>query len=397
MTTIPLSTIDGIARSLRDEVIGLRRDFHAHPELGFEERRTSSVIAGHLAGLGLEVKTGLAVTGVAGLLKGDLPGRTVMLRADMDALPVQELNETEYRSTVPGVMHACGHDGHMAILLGAAKLFSSLRSSLRGRIMFVFQPAEENLGGARVMIKEGLLDDVKPDAAFGLHLISLLPYGYVGTRRGPFMASMDTFTIRIRGRGGHSAMSDGSVDAIALSAGVVNGLQAHVVNGLPEGSRILVNIGTIRGGTAHNIVADLVELEGTVRCLDEEAHSSIRILMEGFLRDHILPKGGDFELVYEEGYPTTANDPSMTDLVFRAAGGVVGAGNAIDLPPSMASEDMSFFLQKVPGCYFFVGAGVDDAAVNTPHHNPRFDIDERALDIGLKVLCAVTADFLGAP
>ncbi|HPR54557.1 MAG TPA: amidohydrolase, partial [Deltaproteobacteria bacterium] len=180
MTILPLATIDGIARSLRDEVIRLRRDFHAHPELGFEEKRTSSVIAGYLADLGLEVKTGLAITGVAGILQGDLPGRTVMLRADMDALPVQELNETEYRSTVPGVMHACGHDGHMAILLGAAKLFSSLKSSLKGRIMFVFQPAEENLGGAKVMIKEGLLEDVKPDAAFGLHLISLLPYGYVG-------------------------------------------------------------------------------------------------------------------------------------------------------------------------------------------------------------------------
>jgi amidohydrolase len=391
---ISYATIDERSSELKNEVIRLRRDFHEHPELGFEERRTSSVIARYLADLGLEVKTGLARTGVVGLLKGSGPGKTLMLRSDMDALPVQELNEVDYRSSTPGVMHACGHDGHMAILLGAAKLLASFKTSLNGQVLFVFQPAEENLGGARFMIEDGLLENPHVDAALGLHLISILPYGYIGTRKGPFMAAMDTFTIRIHGRGGHSAMPGGSIDAIALSAGVVSGLNDHVRNGLPAGSRFLVNIGTIRGGTAHNIVADLVELEGTVRCLDEAVHPMIKVLMEGFLSGHMTPGGGGFELAYQEGYPTTVNDPAMTDLVCRVAGHVVGPDKVIDMPPSMASEDMSFYLQRVPGCYFFVGAGSDDAALNIPHHNPRFTVDERALETGLRMLCSAAAVFL---
>jgi amidohydrolase len=391
---ISYAAIDERASGLINEVIRLRRDFHEHPELGFEERRTSSVIARYLADLGLEVKTGLARTGVVGLLAGSGPGKTLMLRADMDALPVQELNEVDYRSSTPGVMHACGHDGHMAILLGAAKLLASLKTSLNGQVMFVFQPAEENLGGARFMIEDGLLENPHVDAALGLHLISILPYGYIGTRKGPFMAAMDTFTIRIHGRGGHSAMPGGSIDAIALSAGVVSGLNDHIRNGLPAGSRFLVNIGTIRGGTAHNIVADLVELEGTVRCLDEAVHPMIKVLMEGFLSGHIKPGGGGFELAYQEGYPTTVNDTAMTDLVCRVAGHVVGPDKVIEMPPSMASEDMSFYLQRVPGCYFFVGAGSDDAALNIPHHNPRFTVDERALETGLRMLCSAAAVFL---
>jgi amidohydrolase len=391
---ISYAAIDERASGLINEVIRLRRDFHEHPELGFEERRTSSVIARYLADLGLEVKTGLARTGVVGLMAGSGPGKTLMLRADMDALPVQELNELDYRSSTPGVMHACGHDGHMAILLGAAKLLASLKTSLNGQVMFVFQPAEENLGGARFMIEDGLLENPHVDAALGLHLISILPYGYIGTRKGPFMAAMDTFTIRIHGRGGHSAMPGGSIDAIALSAGVVSGLNDHVRNGLPAGSRFLVNIGTIRGGTAHNIVADLVELEGTVRCLDEAVHPMIKVLMEGFLSGHIKPGGGGFELAYQEGYPTTVNDTAMTDLVCRVAGHVVGPDKVIEMPPSMASEDMSFYLQRVPGCYFFVGAGSDDAALNIPHHNPRFTVDERALETGLRMLCSAAAVFL---
>lgn len=384
------------ASALRDEVIALRRDFHAHPELGFEEQRTSEVVARHLTGLGLEVRTGLARTGVAAVLEGTRPGKTLMLRADMDALPVQELNEVSYRSTLPGVMHACGHDGHMAILLGAARLLTSLRHSLPGRVLFVFQPAEENLGGARLMIEQGVMDDPPVDAALGLHLISMLPHGYVGTCRGPFMAAMDLFTIRVHGRGGHSAMPGGSVDAIALSAGVVTGMAGHVRDALPAGSRLLVNIGTIRGGTAHNIVADLVELEGTVRCLDDPVRPLIRGAMHDFLQRSVTADGAGFELDYEEGYPTVVNDAGMADLVFRASGRVVGPANVLDMPPSMASEDMAFYLRKVPGCYFFVGAGGGDAALNQPHHSPRFTIDEHALETGLKVLCSAALEYLEA-
>ena len=391
---ISYDTIEKRASALQDEVVTLRRDFHAHPELGFEEKRTSGLITRYLADLGLDVRTGLAGTGVVGVLHGSRPGMTLMLRADMDALPVQELNEVDYHSVVPGVMHACGHDGHMAILLGAARLLSSLRDALPGSVMFVFQPAEENLGGAKLMIEEGLLENPKVDAALGLHLISILPYGYIGTCSGPFMAAMDTFKICIHGRGGHSAMPGGSVDAVALSADIVKGLNDHVRRGLPEGSRFLVNIGIIRGGTAPNIVADLVELEGTVRCLDEPAHPMIRNLMEGFLRETVTLEGSRFELDYQEGYPTVVNDPLMTDLVIRAAGRVVGREHVIDMPPAMASEDMAFYLQKVPGCYFFVGAGNEDASRNPPHHNPCFTIDERSLGTGLKAICTAALEYL---
>lgn len=391
---IAYGTIDERAAALQDEMVALRRDFHAHPELGFEERRSSAAIARYLSGLGLEVRTGLAATGVAAVLQGSRPGRTLMLRADMDALPIQELNDVDYRSINPGVMHACGHDGHMAILLGAARLLSSLKDSLSGRIVFVFQPAEENLGGARSMIDDGVLDNPRVDAALGLHLISILPHGYVGTRSGPFMASVDVFTMRIHGRGGHSAMPGGSVDAIALSADVLSGLNDHVRRGLPDGSRFLVNIGTIHGGTAPNVVADLVELQGTVRCLDDPVRPLIRDLMEGFLRETMTPRDARFELDYLQGYPIVVNDPAMTDLLVGAAGRVVGPDHVIDMPPAMASEDMAFYLQRVPGCYFFVGAGSDDAGMNAPHHNPHFAIDERSLGTGLKTLCLAAVDYL---
>lgn len=391
---ISQASIDKMASLLTETVIRLRRDFHQHPELGFEEKRTSSVIAEYLKGLGLEVATGIAGTGVVGLLHGASPGKTVMLRADMDALPIQELNETDYRSLTPGVMHACGHDGHMAILLGTAKLLSSFRDSFKGQVKFVFQPAEENLGGAKLMIEQDVLKDPDVDAAFGLHLISLLPYGYIGCCKGAFMASIDIFTIRLLGRAGHCAMPGGSVDAISMGAEVVLNLQDHIKKSLPDGCQFIVNIGTFHGGTAPNIVTDKVELTGTVRVLDENIRTSIRGIMEVYLRDTTASKGGGFEIDYAQGYPVTVNDDDMTDLVMRIAAGVVDKSNVIQMPPTMASEDMSFYLNEVPGCFFFLGAGSTDPALNQPHHNPCFSIDERALEVGLKMLTAIAIDYL---
>jgi amidohydrolase len=391
---ISQASIDKMASLLSDEVLRLRRDFHQHPELGFEEKKTSSVIAEYLQGLGLEVRTGIAGTGVIGLLHGASPGKTVMLRADMDALPIQELNETDYRSVNPGVMHACGHDGHMAILLGTAKLLNSFRDSFKGQVKFVFQPAEENLGGAKIMIEQGVLKDPDVDAAFGLHLISPLPYGYIGCCKGAFMASIDIFTLRLFGRAGHSAMPGGSLDAIGMGAEVVLNLQDYIKKSLPDGCQFIVNIGTFHGGTAPNIVTDKVELTGTVRVLDEDIRSSIRGIMETYLRGISVSKGGGFELDYAQEYPVTINDDDMTDLVMRIAASIVDKSNVIRMPPSMASEDMSFYLKEVPGCFFFLGAGSTDPALNQPHHNPRFSIDERALDVGLKMLAAITIDFL---
>jgi len=391
---ISQASIDEMASLLSETVIRLRRDFHRHPELGFEEKRTSSVIAEYLKVLGLEVRTGIAGTGVVGLLHGASPGKTVMLRADMDALPIQELNETDYRSVTKGVMHACGHDGHMAILLGTAKLLSNFRDSFKGQVKFVFQPAEENLGGAKLMIEQGVLRDPDVDAAFGLHLISPLPYGYIGCCKGAFMASIDIFTIRLLGRAGHSAMPGGSVDAISMGAEVVLNLQDYIKKSLPDGCQFIVNIGTFHGGTAPNIVTDKVELTGTVRVLDENIRSSIRGIMEICLMETTSSKNGGFELDYAQGYPVTVNNEDMTDLVMRIAAGIVDKTNVIQMPPSMASEDMSFYLGEVPGCFFFLGAGSTDLTLNQPHHNPRFSIDERALEVGFKMLAAIAIDFL---
>ena len=385
-------TIDTEVLLIADEVIRLRRDFHKYPEKGFEEERTSSVIVQYLSDLGLEVTKGIAKTGVVGLLRGNKTGKTVMLRADMDALPLQEKNEIDYKSVHAGVMHACGHDGHMAILLGTARLLSAMRSSFSGQVKFVFQPAEENLGGAKIMIHEGILEKPKVDAAFGLHLISLIPCGYIGYRQGAIMAGMDTFTIRVLGKGGHSAMPDGGIDSIAMSGQVITSLEKIISNEISP-VPLIINIGTVHGGYAPNIIADLVELSGTVRCLDEEVRKTIPQRIERVLMEITSPMRGRYELSYEEGYPVTVNDAAMTDLMRLAAERVVGPGRTFEVPPSMASEDMSFYLQKVPGSFFFVGAGVPDIK-NEPHHNPCFNLDERALSIGMEMMANIALDFL---
>ena len=391
-----MRAIHEMASRISEEVISLRRDFHRHPELGFEEHRTSSVIARYLNDLGLEVRTGIARTGVVGVLNGARPGRTVMLRADMDALPIQEQGSIPYRSVNKGVMHACGHDGHMAILLGAARLLSGMRDSLKGRVKFVFQPAEESLGGASFMIDEGILENPDVDAAFGLHLISLLPFGFIGCGKGVFMASVDTFTIKIRGRAGHSAMPGGSVDALSLGAEVVVNMEGFIKKSIHAEDRIIVNIGTFHAGTAPNIVADEVELTGTVRALDGGVRNDIKSLMDRFLMETTASRGGTYELDYLQGYPVTTNDDLMTTLVMKIAAQTVGKDNVIELPPTMASEDMSFYLEKVPGCFFFLGTGNADPSLSHPHHNPFFDIDERSLELGVRMMAALALEYLSA-
>ncbi len=389
--------IDEQIAALAEEMIGLRRDFHRHPELGFSETRTAGIIARYLRQLGLEVRENIGSTGVTGLLKGEMPGKTLMLRADMDALPIQEHNEVAYRSVTPGVMHACGHDGHMAILLTVAKALSALRTNLAGQVKFVFQPAEENLGGARVMIDEGVLDEPRVDAAFGLHLISMLPVGYIGWHSGPIMASMDSFTLTIRGRGGHSAMPEGGVDAILISAQVITALQGLVTHEISPVSPVVINVGTIRGGNAANVIADTVVLEGTVRALDVTVQQSIPGRMERIIDGISRGMGGSYELSYVSGYPATINDAGMTGLVRLAGAEVVGEDHVFEVPPTMASEDMSFYLQKVPGSYFFVGAGNPEKGITQPHHNSLFDIDEQALVVGARMLCHLAGLYLNNP
>lgn len=392
--TIPLEEIRLLASGLFEETVRVRRDIHAHPELGFSEERTAGIAASCLSELGIEVFTGVAKTGVVGVLDGKTPGRTLLLRADMDALPLQELADVAFRSRVPGVMHACGHDGHTAVLISAARLLARLRDRLKGRVVFVFQPAEENLGGAKAMIDEGAFSGLGIEAALGLHLITLLPCGTVGLRPGPFMASVDLFRARILGEGGHGAMPGGSVDAIEIAAKVVSGLKAHLAGAITPGGRHLVNIGTIKGGTAPNIVADTVELEGTVRCMDDDARPALRQAMEAFLESVAKDASGSYELAYTDGYPILVNDHHMTDIVRRTAQDLLGEARVFELEPTMASEDMAFFLRMVPGCFFFVGAGFGDPAMDYPHHSPRFVLNEDSLLVALQVLCTAAVRFL---
>jgi amidohydrolase len=390
------NTLRGEILKQKEEMIAWRREFHAHPELGMEEKWTSETIVRRLSEFGLTVKHGVGGTGVVGLLEGGMPGKTVLLRADMDALPVHEENEAPYRSGIDGVMHACGHDGHMAILLSVAKIMSAHRKSLPGRIKFIFQPGEEGFGGARFMIDDGVLDYPKVDAAFALHLIALLPVGMIGVRPGALMASMDSFTIRILGKGGHAAMPEGGVDAVLMGAQAITALQSLISREISPLVPLVVHVGTIRGGNAFNIIAESVEMKGTVRCLDDGLRKSIPERMDRILKGITGALRGSHELDYHFGYPPVVNDGPMTVLLKVEAADIVGLEMVIEVPPTMGSDDMAFFLNQVPGCYFFVGAGNPQKGLNNPHHSSRFDIDEDALVVGAETLARVTLAYLGA-
>ncbi len=389
-----LPDIDLMVAAMRDEMVRLRRDFHAHPELGFKEKRTSGIIAGYLKGLGMEVREGIAKTGVTGLLKGASPGRTVMLRADMDALPIQEKSEAPYRSVNAGVMHACGHDGHMAILLGAAAVLSEQREHIQGQIKFVFQPAEERIGGARCMIEEGVLEDPHVDAAFALHIFSAIPTGTLCWSKGIMMAAMDSFTLRIKGKGGHSSMPEEGVDAIRAGARVVTGLQSLNACDASRPRSSLINIGTIRGGDANNVIAEEVELTGTVRTLDSHTRAGFPAAMVGVIRKIADEMKASFELDYEHGYPPLVNDPDMTGLLIEIAGSMPLVTDLIEMPPVMASEDMAFYLERVPGCFFFLGAGSPGKGLNKLLHTSDFDFDENAMTVGATILSKSALSFL---
>jgi len=389
-----MEEIDRKVSSLSAEMVRLRRDFHSHPELGLQEERTAGIVSDVLDRLGIEVRRGVGGTGVVGLLKGDAPGRTLMLRADMDALPIQEKNNVPYRSKNDGVMHACGHDGHTAILLGTASVLSGERHRLAGRIKFVFQPAEESIGGARTMIEEGVIENPRVDAAFGLHLATLLPTGCIAWCKGPMMAAMDTFTLRIRGQAGHAAMPEGSIDAIRASSQVVLDLRKMTVRDASPLASSLVNVGTIRGGYAANVVAEEVELTGTVRTMDKDIRLSFPSSMERLISETLAETGASYELDYRFGCPPVVNDPEMTDLLCSVVRESPWKEGLVEMPPVMASEDMACYLERVPGCFFFLGAGNPEKGLTSPMHSPRFDFDESALVIGATIFSRLALTFL---
>jgi amidohydrolase len=380
--------------ALADEVVATRRDFHAHPELGYQERRTAGIVAARLRELGLDVREHVAETGVIGLLRGARPGPTVLLRADMDALPIQETGDAPYRSTIPNVMHACGHDGHTAVLLGVARLLAGQRDSLPGTVKFVFQPAEEGGAGAKRMIEEGALESPSVEAAFGIHLWNDGPVGAVGVRDGAFMAASDSFDLVVKGQGGHAAGPHRTIDPVVTAAHLIVALQTIVSRQVDPLQSAVVTVGHIEGGHARNVIPDEVLLQGTVRTFDPGLRQAMPERLERTARSVCAAFGGECGLRYWFGYPPTVNDPGMADLVREAAREVVGEERLVVAPQVMGAEDMSYFLERVPGCFFRVGSANAERGLTRPHHNPAFDFDEDALPIGVEVLARTARRYL---
>jgi amidohydrolase len=374
--------------SLIERVIALRRDLHRHPELGFEEHRTAAIVAEWLHDLGYDVHTGIAATGVVGVLRGRAPGKTIMLRADMDALPIDEENSVDYRSRNAGRMHACGHDGHVAILLGAAELIAARRAELAGTVCLVFQPAEEGYGGGARMVREGILERFGIERAYGLHLSSTHPVGQLGFREGPIYASSDSLEITIEGRGGHGAAPHLSIDPIYLAGEFIVAVQQVVSRQIDPLEPAVVTIGAIHGGTTHNVIPSRVKLMGTVRAFNPEVRAQMAERIERVLKGVCDTGGATYDFAYLWRYPVTSNDAEQTRYVKALAQQTVGGDSVIDVAQIMGAEDFSFFAEKVPACFYTLGtAGGPDSS--WPHHHARFDIDEAALANGVRMMCAI--------
>ena len=377
------------------QVVVDRRYLHAHPELGFQEYETSRFVAARLRDLGLDVRTGIAETGVVGLLRGGRPGKTVLLRADMDALPIDELNDVPYKSRVPGTMHACGHDGHTAILLNAARVLATRREDLAGTVKFVFQPCEERPpGGAIRMIEEGVLEEPAVDAVFGLHLSQWLPVGTVVARPGPTMAAADMFHLEIKGTGGHAAAPHLCVDAALVAAQVLVALHTLVAREVKPIEPAVLTVGMIQAGTAPNVIPETALLHGTVRTFDKELRRYMARRVEEVARGVAAAMRADCACTYEWGYSAVVNDPAMADLVATVAREVVGPDNVVAFEPTMGGEDFAAFLERVPGCFFFVGTRNDERGLVWGHHHPRFDVDETAVPIGIEMFVQLVERYL---
>ena len=379
-------------KDIEKNIIDWRRDFHRYPELGFDEHRTSKIIGEALKEMGLAPQMNVGKTGVtADLTFGE--GPTIALRADMDALPMQETSGLDFSSKHDGVMHACGHDGHMAMLLGAAKVLTQNGDSFNGTVRFIFQPAEEGAGGARYMIEDGCLDGV--DEIYGIHVWNYQPVGEVGITDGPVLAAADMFEIKIKGIGGHGAAPQGTIDAVVVASHLVQALQTIVSRNTNPLESTVVTIGTINGGHNFNIIADEVTLSGTARAYTEENRNLIKTRMTEIIDGVAKTFGAEISFDYEDGYPPTINHTDPTNKVLKAAERVVGEKAGMPYL-SMGGEDFSYYLQKIPGCFFFVGSAPNDQKLfETPHHCSHFTMDERALLVGPSIYLNLVDDLLG--
>jgi len=379
---------------IADELVKIRRQLHMYPELSYQEEKTAQLVAERLKALGLRVSQGVARTGVVGLL-GDGEPR-IGFRADMDALPIEEQNDTPYRSRVPGVMHACGHDAHTTCLLGAAMILSGIRSELQGSVKFIFQPSEErNPGGAVQMIQEGVLENPPLDAIFALHSDPRLRVGEIGYRVGPTMAEPDEFSITILGKGGHAASPHMTVDPIVIAAETILALQKIPSRLVDPTDPVVVTIGKIQGGSATNVIPDAVEIEGTVRSLNPQVAAKVPELMRRILDGITGAYGATYQFHYDFGYPVLINDPDMTQFLVQCGQEYLGEDSVKELDrPSMGGEDFAYFLQRVKGSFFRLGTGNPQKGIVHYWHSSRYDIDEDALPVGAGFLAYLAYRFL---
>ena len=382
-------------RELQAQLVTWRRNIHQKPELGFQEHLTAELISQQLTKWSIPHQTGIAETGIVATIEGKKAGKVIAIRADMDALPVQEANQVSYRSQHDGKMHACGHDGHVAIALGTAYYLNRHREELPGTVKIIFQPAEEGPGGAKPMIEAGVLQNPDVDAIIGLHLWNNLPLGTVGVRSGALMAAVECFRLQVFGRGGHGAMPDRSIDSIVVGSQIVNALQTIVSRNINPLDSAVVTVGEFHGGTALNVIADSVTMSGTVRYFNPQLESVIGDRIESIIAGICQSQGATYELDYWHLYPPTVNDPEIAQLVQSVANEVIETPMGV-VPEcqTMGGEDMSFFLQQVPGCYFFVGSANSDRGLTYPHHHPRFDFDETALGTGVEIFVRCVEKFL---
>ena len=377
----------------------LRRDFHRHPELGFSEIRTGGIVAQELESLGIEVTKGVGKTGVVGLLEGVKPGPTLLLRFDMDALPILEETGAEYASQNDGIMHACGHDGHTAIGLTVAKILHAQRDELAGTIKLCFQPSEEGnngeeVGGAEMMMRDGLLDGPKVDMSLSLHLWNEKPLGWLGVTKGPIMAGADIFTVRITGRGGHGAIPDAAVDPIVAAANIVSALQTIVARNVSPLDTAVVSVTKFHGGTAFNVIPQEVQLEGTIRTFDNGVRQRVVERFEQIARGVAEGMGCGVGVNIKRITPALVNNESITSTVQGTAERLLLESNVDSGYQTMTAEDMAFMQEKVPGCYFFVGSNNRGQHLDYGHHHPKFDFDEEALIRGSALMAAAAVDIL---
>lgn len=375
------------------QLVEWRRHLHRHPELSYQETNTAFFIGEQLRSFGIDVKTGVGGNGVLGFLRGGREGKTIALRADFDALPIADEKQVPYKSTVDGVMHACGHDGHTSALLGVARVLSQVRDRLKGNVVFLFQHAEEKPpGGAKFMIEAGCLDNV--DAVFGAHLATDIPLGKIGLREGAIMAAVDAFSVTIHGKGGHGAKPHETIDAVVVGSQIVNHLQQIVSRRVNPLQSAVVTIGVFQAGTAFNIIAEKARIEGTVRTFDKVVRRQIEEEIRAIVHGVCAASRAGYDIEYLNGYPALINPKKETELLRNIIAESFGSDALFEVEPAMIAEDFAYYLERKPGAFFQVGARGENENTHYPHHHPRFDFDERALLVSGKIFLDIVSHYL---